>query len=109
MIRPRLEEIVLSEDVRHRIIESILEPVAVPRPFLQLNNPDQTDFASIFLRDVLLSGLPGVGKTLLAHAISASIGATMYSVKISHINNKCVGRPEKSVIVPELSNLLTDG
>ena len=50
-----------------------------------------------FFQNVLLHGPPGTGKTMLATAVAAEAGATLFVVKPSSINRRFVGESENII------------
>ena len=61
-----------------------------------LSNPDlYKKFNIKNTQTLLLHGPPGTGKTSIAHAIAKDLGAKIYPLKVSSIQSKWIGEPEK--------------
>lgn len=77
------------EDVKESVRMRVLLPMKYP------------DVYEMFDKDtgggILLYGLPGTGKTMIAKAIAHEVGAKFYSIKCSDIVSKWVGEAEKNV------------
>ncbi|MEA2004560.1 MAG: CDC48 family AAA ATPase [archaeon] len=83
------EDIGGLEDVKKRLIETIEWPLKYPDSFKNMGiNPP---------RGILLYGLPGTGKTLLAKAVANKSNTNFISIKGPEVFNKYVGESEKAI------------
>lgn len=77
------------EDVKSEITRLIVNPIKFPEVFKEFK-VDQGG-------GILLYGVPGTGKTMIAQAIASEIDAEFYSVKSSDIFDMYVGSSENNV------------
>ena len=78
-----LEEVKL--EVRRRIINPRLHPEIYEKFHKEVGG------------GILMYGLPGTGKTMMAKAIAAEVGCKFYSVRCSDIMSKWFGEAEKNI------------
>ncbi len=77
------------EDVKKKLIETIEWPLKHPAAFKTMGiHPP---------RGILLYGLPGTGKTLLAKAVANKSNCNFISIKGPEVFNKFVGESEKAI------------
>ncbi|MDY6777831.1 MAG: CDC48 family AAA ATPase [Candidatus Nanohaloarchaea archaeon] len=77
------------DDVKGKLQEMVEWPI---------NNPDSFERMGIDVpRGILLYGLPGTGKTLLAKAVANETNANFISIKGPQIFSKWVGESEKAI------------
>ena len=91
---PRLADIVLPQSIRDDIQHHILLKIRYEAPFLRAGQEWGQDDAKNFPIGVILSGLPGVCKTVIATAIGVETKATMYIVGSHCTDNSYVGESE---------------
>jgi transitional endoplasmic reticulum ATPase len=77
------------DEVKRVLKETIEWPIRYPEIFEQANTKAATG--------ILLTGLPGTGKTLLAKAVARECGVNFISVKGPALLSKSVGGPESGV------------
>ncbi|MHB1507660.1 MAG: ATP-binding protein [Cuniculiplasma sp.] len=96
--RARIESLISKSNIKWSEIGgleeekgSIMEAVffAIASPDININVPK--------LRNILLFGPPGTGKTTIAKAISSNIDATFFNVTISELLSRYVGDSERLV------------
>ncbi|MCL4350420.1 MAG: ATP-binding protein [Candidatus Thermoplasmatota archaeon] len=96
--RARIESLISKSNIKWSEIGgleeekgSIMEAVffAIASPDVNINVPK--------LRNILLFGPPGTGKTTIAKAISSNIDATFFNVTISELLSRYVGDSERLV------------
>lgn len=85
----RFENVVGLSDVKERIKESVIHPIAHPEMYEQLNVTPP--------KGILFYGPPGCGKTFLAKAAATEGNATFISLDVSDVMDKYVGESEKKV------------
>lgn len=76
------------EDVKRTLYETVILPLQRPELFRRGNLARPT-------KGVLLFGLPGTGKTMIARAVATECGANFLNVSISAIASKWFGESEK--------------
>ena len=76
-------------EVKKRLIESIEWPLKYPKSFKTMGVRPP--------RGILLYGLPGTGKTLLAKAVANKSNTNFISIKGPEVFNKYVGESEKAI------------
>ncbi len=77
------------EDVKERLIEMVEWPLKYPESFKKMGIRPP--------RGILLYGLPGTGKTLLAKAVASKSNSNFISIKGPEVFNKYVGESEKAI------------
>ena len=84
-----------NEHAKQILIESVILPLKYPHLFTELTKP---------WKGILLHGVSGVGKTLLAKALSSETFAavTFFNISASAIISKWRGESEKFVKVFEI-------
>lgn len=83
------DDIIGMEDAKRVVNDEIIKPVKFREVYARFNKGNRGG--------LLLYGLPGGGKTMMAKAISAEAGIPFYEIKCSDIVTKYVGEPEKKV------------
>jgi transitional endoplasmic reticulum ATPase len=84
-----MDDVAGLEDVKKAIDEQIIRPHQNPELYAKFNKQMGTG--------ILLYGLPGTGKTMVAKAIANELDAAFFSVKCSDILSKWVGGSEQNV------------
>ena len=83
------EDVGAQDDLKSELIKAIINPI---------NNPERCKLFNIKPHaGVLLYGLPGCGKTLLAKAIAHAANANFISIKGPELLNKYVGESERAI------------
>jgi len=85
----RWEDIGGLEDVKQELIEAVEWPLKYPKLFEYMNAKPP--------KGILLYGMPGTGKTLLAKAVASESQANFISVKGPEFLSKWVGESERAV------------
>lgn len=83
------DDVVGLENVKEVIRENITEPLKHPELYKR--------YGAKTGGGVLLYGLPGTGKTMIAQAIAGEIDAAFFSIKCSDILSKWVGEAEQNI------------
>ena len=83
------EDIAGLDDVKESINMRVILPLRYPEIYAAYNKKNGGG--------ILLYGLPGTGKTMMAKAIAHEVNAKFYSVKCSDIVSKWFGEAEKNV------------
>ena len=76
-------------DVKEKITKEVILPRLHPELYEALERKPE--------KGILLYGLPGTGKTMIAKAIANELDATFFSVKCSDILNKYVGQSSQNI------------
>ena len=84
-----LEDVVGLEDVKREIDRLIVQPQKFSELYKKFNRKPKGG--------ILLYGVPGTGKTMIAKAIANEINAPFYSIKCSEIASKWFGESEQKV------------
>ena len=83
------EDIAGLEDVKREVRERIIQP---------MNNPDlYRQFKIKPGGGILMFGLPGTGKTMIARAIAHEVNAPFYHIRSSDLKDKWVGSSERNI------------
>lgn len=85
----RLDDVAGMENVKDEIRRKIIEPMKHPEIFKKFKKKQGGG--------ILLYGVPGTGKTMVAQAIATEINAAFFSVKSSDIVSKWFGEAEQNV------------
>ena len=85
----KLEDVVGLFDVKQEIDKLIVKPKKYSKLYERFNRKTQGG--------ILLYGVPGTGKTMIAKAIANEIDANFYSIKCSEIASKWFGESEQKV------------
>ncbi len=82
-----LDDVVGLEDVKQSILYKVVYPFKYPKIYETLKKNCGGG--------ILLYGLPGTGKTMIAKAVATEINAKFYSVKCSDLGSKWFGETER--------------
>lgn len=85
----KLDDVKGLEEVKKEIDKLIVGPMKHPELY-ELFNKNKGG-------GILLYGVPGTGKTMIAQAIASEIEATFFAVKSSDLNSKYFGDSEKNI------------
>lgn len=83
------DDIAGLEDVKQAVMYKVIYPQKFPEVYEM--------FKKRTGGGILLYGLPGTGKTLIAEAIAHETGATFFSVKCSDLGSKWFGETEQNI------------
>lgn len=84
-----MDDVAGLQEAKDEIIQKVIEPNKHPEIFRRFNKSKGGG--------ILLYGVPGTGKTMLAQAIAHEIDAKFFSVKCSDILSKWVGDAEQNI------------
>ena len=84
-----LKDVAGLEEAKEEINQKVIEPNRHPEIFKRFNKQKGGG--------ILLYGVPGTGKTMLAQAIASEIDAKFFTVKCSDILSKWVGDAEQNI------------
>lgn len=84
-----MDDVAGLKEAKDEIIQKVIEPNKHPEIFRRFNKSKGGG--------ILLYGVPGTGKTMLAQAIAHEIDAKFFSVKCSDILSKWVGDAEHNI------------
>ncbi len=84
-----LEDVAGLEDVKRQIDEQIVKPRENPELYAKFKKSRGSG--------ILLYGLPGTGKTMIAKAIANKLNGAFFSIKCSDILSKWVGESEQNI------------
>jgi len=85
----RFDDVAGLESVKAEINRTIIQPLQYPELYKK--------YKKKMGGGILLYGVPGTGKTMIAQAIATEINATFYSIKCSDLVSKFVGDSEQNV------------
>lgn len=84
-----MEDIAGEEEVKRQIDDQLVKPRENPELYAR--------FKKTLGSGILLYGLPGTGKTMMAKAIANELNGAFFSVKCSDILSKWVGESEQNI------------
>lgn len=84
-----MDDVAGLKEAKDEIVQKVIEPNKHPEIFRRFNKSKGGG--------ILLYGVPGTGKTMLAQAIAHEIDAKFFSVKCSDILSKWVGDAEQNI------------
>lgn len=85
----KLDDVVGLDDVKQEIDKLIVKPQKYSKLYERFNRKTKGG--------ILLYGVPGTGKTMIAKAIANEIDAAFYSIKCSEIASKWFGESEQKI------------
>ncbi len=84
-----LDDVAGLDDVKSTVNRAVIEPMRFPEVYKQFKKKSGGG--------ILLYGLPGTGKTMIAKAIANELNAPFFAVKCSDIVSKWFGSAEKNI------------
>lgn len=88
-----MEDLKVTDSIREILTQIIASANGTYRIFEEWNLKKSYPYGRAVT--VLLTGPPGTGKTMSAHAIAQSLGIPLYQVNLSNIVDKYIGETEK--------------
>lgn len=85
----RFEDIAGLEDVKREVFERVIQPMKKPELYKQYRIKAGGG--------ILMFGLPGTGKTMIARAIAHEVQAPFFHVRGSDLKDKWVGSSERNI------------